>query len=158
MSAARHTPGSVCDACEGFCLQTVERSADAGIEMSLRIGQRVRHQDYQGRRVTGVVRGLSIDVDRVLQADIVLDAPIVIPALTPDDREISIWHQHVPAHELTPFDDRDELIAALLTALQEAIDAVKTFHGPDCWDIYEQNAPEMKRWRAAIAMATGSAS
>lgn len=51
------------------------------------------------------------------------------------------------------------LIAAapdLLEALREAMDAVKTFHGPDCWDIYEQHSPEMKRWRAAIAKATGS--
>lgn len=157
MSAAQHTPGRVCDACEGFCLQAADRHVDAGVELSLRIGQRVRHQDHDGMRVTGRVRGLSVDFERVLQVDIVLDAPIVIPALSADDREISIWHQHVPAHELTPFDDRDELVAELLSALREALDAVKTFHGPDCWDIYEANAPEMKRWRAAIAKATGSA-
>lgn len=44
--------------------------------------------------------------------------------------------------------------AELLAALQEAIDAVKTFHGPDCWDIYEQHSPEMKRWTALIKKAT----
>lgn len=52
------------------------------------------------------------------------------------------------------------LIAAapdLLEALREAMEALKTFHGPDCWDIYEKNSPEMKRWRAAIAKATGGA-
>lgn len=51
------------------------------------------------------------------------------------------------------------LVAAapeLLAALKEAIDAVKVFHGPNCWEIYEANAPEMRRWRAAIAKATGS--
>lgn len=33
----------------------------AGVELSLRIGQRVRHRDYNGRRVTGIVNGLSIE-------------------------------------------------------------------------------------------------
>lgn len=90
----------------------------AGFEMSIRIGQRMRHTDYAGRRVTGVVRGLSVDSDSTLQVHVLLDAPIIIPARDEDDREISIWHQHVPAHELTPFDDRDELIAELLQTLQ----------------------------------------
>jgi hypothetical protein len=45
----------------------------------------------------------------------------------------------------------------LLVSLVEALDAVKTFHGADCWDIYWDNAPEMKRARAAIANATGGA-
>lgn len=52
------------------------------------------------------------------------------------------------------------LIAAapeLLAALQEAIDAVHTFHGPVAWETYRDHSPEMKRWRDAIAKATGSA-
>ena len=52
--------------------------------------------------------------------------------------------------------DLADMAEGLLVALQEAIGAVKTFHGPDCWDIYEQHSPEMKRWRAAIAKATRS--
>lgn len=44
--------------------------------------------------------------------------------------------------------------ADLLDALQDALSAVKTFHGPECWDIYYDNAPEMKRIRAAIKKAT----
>lgn len=46
----------------------------------------------------------------------------------------------------------------LLEALRDAIDAVKVFHGPEAWDIYWEHSPECKRWRAAIAKATGSAS
>lgn len=91
---------------------------NAGVQISLHIGQRVRHRDYKGQRVTGEIRGLSVDSDRVLQADVALDAPIVIPPRSADDREVSIWHQHLPAHELSPFDDRDELISALAKALE----------------------------------------
>lgn len=99
MSAAQHTP-------------------QGAIEIALHIGQHVRQRDHLGQRVTGTVRGLSLDSDRVLQADITLDAPIIIPALNADDREISIWHQHVPAHELAPFDARDELIEGMLSLLR----------------------------------------
>lgn len=52
------------------------------------------------------------------------------------------------------------LIAAapeLLASLQEALDAVKVFHGADCWEIYWNNAPEMQRARAAISKAKGGA-
>lgn len=101
---------------------------EAGIEISLRIGQRVRHRDYMGERVTGEVRGLSIDSERVLHADITLDAPIIIPARNAEDREIRIWHQLVPALELSPFDDRDELIANLMLGGSLAIDWMRQ-HG-----------------------------
>ncbi len=129
----------------------------AGVEISLRIGQHVRHHDYKGGRVTGLVSGLSLDSDRVLQADIVLDAPIIIPARNADDQEIRIWRQHVPVHELSPFDDRDELIAELLAALQaehewQARDAAGELD-PE-WD-YETTVGTKRR--AAIAKATGSA-
>lgn len=52
------------------------------------------------------------------------------------------------------------LIAAapdLLAALEDAIEAVRTFHGQEAWDIYWQHSPECKRWRAAIAAARGQA-
>jgi hypothetical protein len=117
--SAPHTPGRVCDACEGFCLQPATR-VEAGVELSLRIGQQVRHRDYQGKRVTGVLRGLSFDSEGVLMGDIVLGAPIVIPPSEIGDREISIWRQHVPAQELAPFDDRDEAID-VLTALARRV-------------------------------------
>lgn len=54
------------------------------------------------------------------------------------------------------FDAR--LIAAapdLLNSLREAMSAVEVFHGPIAWDIFRDHAPEMKRWLAAIAKATG---
>lgn len=89
---------------------------DAGVDLSFRIGQRVRHQDYKGKRVTGVVRGLSIDSEQGLMVSIALDAPIVIE--TGVSRPIDIWDQTAPAHEFAPFDDRDELIADMLGVLR----------------------------------------
>jgi hypothetical protein len=154
---AQHTPGRVCGECEGFCLQPVAR-VDAGVEVSLRIGQRVRHRDYRGKRVTGTVRGLCVDSDRALQADIVLDAPIVIEARSSEDREIEIWHQHVPAHELAPFDDRDDVISDLLAAaaMAEALLARQR------WIVdgssTDPEAIALIALRAAIAKATGAAS
>lgn len=129
-------------------MSTAQHAPGPGFEISLRLGQHVRHRDHLGQRVTGVVRGLSIDSDRVLQADIVLDAPIVIPARSTDDREISIWHQHVPAHELTPFDDRDELVAELLERLTELLEYSDNLRG----------SAVHKRVLDVIAKATGSAS
>ncbi|WPG35156.1 hypothetical protein [Variovorax sp. EBFNA2] len=126
MSAAQDTPGH-------------------GIVISLHIGQRVRHRDYKGQRVTGIVHGLSLDSDRVLEADIVLDAPIVVPARNEEDRALSIWRQHVPAHELAPFDDRDELIAEMLAALHGVV------------RVADRATVEFDAARTVIAKATGSA-
>lgn len=156
--SAQHTPGRTCDACEGFCLQSLEHPVDAGVEMSIRIGQHVRHRDYKGQRVTGVVRGMWVDSEGRLEVDISLDAPIVIPARNADDREVSIWRQHVPAHELAPFDERDELIAALLGVAQRCEQRMAA----EKWSTdapREALAPEaalLLDLRAAIAKATGS--
>lgn len=151
----KHTPGRVCDACEGFCLEPVS-SVSAGVELSLRIGQHVKHRDFNGRRVTGIVTGLSIDSEGSMKADIALDAPIVIAA--GEGRPLDLWRQCVPAHELTPFDDRDELIDDLLHALQ----AEQEWRQRDTdgaidpeWD-YESMVGDLRR--AAISKATGAAS
>jgi hypothetical protein len=129
-------------------------SADARLEVSLRIGQRVRHRDYKGQRVTGVVRGIAVEGDNdALMVDLVLDAPIVIPARA-DLHEISIYRQHVPAHELSPFDDRDELVETLLEALQPFVERNSS---EDTITITVRTA-DVTRARAAIAKATGSAS
>lgn len=117
---------------------------NAGVELSIRIGQRVRHQDYQGQRVTGVVHGLSVE-DRALMADIVLDTPIVIPA-SGDSHPIRIHRQYVPAHELAPFDEREELIAEMLAALQGVV------------AVADRATDEFDRARAVIAKAIGGAS
>ena len=93
----------------------------AGTTFALIIGQRVKHHDYKGRRVTGVVRLLSIDPERGLMVDIALDKPIVIPPLTSDDREIRVHSQYAQAHEFTPFDERDELLAEMLEALRASV-------------------------------------
>ena len=126
----------------------------AALEISLRIGQRVRHQDYQGKRVTGIVRGLSVDSEDVLHADIALDEPIVIPALNEDDHDLPIYRQHVPAHELAPFDEREELIARLLDAAQKFLAPevlLPQLSGPAAAQMIEAaNAA-----RAAIEKATG---
>jgi hypothetical protein len=112
--------------------------------MSFRIGQRLRHRDYyRGKRVTGVVQGLSIDGQR-LMVDIALDAPIVIPA-GDGHRAIDIHRQHVPAHELTPFDERDELIAELVAALRSVV------------SVADRETDEFIRARAAIARAEAAA-
>lgn len=127
---------------------------NAGIALSLSIGQRVRHRDFDGKRVTGVIRGLSVDTDRVLMAHFVLDAPIVIPAINEGDREISIWHQHVPAHELAAFDDRDELIAEMLAAMVRAEAFIAGFDDDNTQD---DVAGMLRALREASAKATGSA-
>lgn len=142
--SAKHRPGQRCDECEGFCLQQVERAPNAGVDMSFRIGQRVRHHDYKGQRVTGVVRALSIDNERGLMVEVTLDAPIIIPARD-DMREISIWHQSDQAHEFSPFDERDELIEELVAALQGVV------------GVADRQTNEFDRARAAIALAMGVA-
>lgn len=138
MSAAKHTVGPL-----------------ASLEISLRIGQRVRHHDVHGKRVTGVVRGLCVDED-VLHADIVLDEAIVIPPINADDHELRIYRQHVPAHELAPFDEREELIAQLLDAAR----ATEAVLGRQKWlaGSTDPEAVALFKLRAAIAKATGSGS
>lgn len=127
----------------------------ATLEISLRIGQRVRHQDFKGKRVTGIVRGFSVDTEDVLHADIALDEAIVIAPLDANDHEVRIYRQHVPAHELAPFDEREELIATLLDAAR----AAEVVLGRQKW-IEGSTDPEavaLVKLRAAIAMASGSA-
>lgn len=126
---------------------------NAGIDLSIHIGQRVRHQDYKGQRVTGVVRGLSVD-DQTLMVDIALDAPIVIEPLRDGDVAINIYRQHVPAHELAAFDDRDELIEQLRAALSTYVAYDEFINGPDG----DQSTDRLQVARAAIAKATGAAS
>lgn len=126
----------------------------ATLEISLRIGQRVRHQDFQGKRVTGIVRGLCIEED-VLHADIALDEALVIPPMNENDHELRIYRQHVPAHELAPFDEREELIAGLL----EAARAAEAVLGRQKWlaGSTDPEAIALFKLRAAIAKATGEA-
>lgn len=53
--------------------------------------------------------------------------------------------------------------AALVEALNDAVDALKCFHGlgmspavaAEAWALYRQHSPEMKRIRAALALAEG---
>lgn len=87
----------------------------------LRIGQHVRHRECMGRRVTGIVRMLCIE-DNALMATIALDAPIVIGPRAAGEHVINIHTQHVPAHELEPFDERDEIIAELQAALKALVE------------------------------------
>lgn len=140
MSAAKHTP--------------------AGVELSLRIGQRVRHQDYKGQRVTGVVVGMTACVERGLMVDCALDAPIVIPPGDGHD-EVRLYHQHAPAHEFVAFDDRDEVIAALQAALADLVLNVSEAMKTGGWvpaPLHQSFWESMEHAHAAIAKATGSAS
>lgn len=133
------------------------QAPSAGAEISLRIGQRVHHGDYKGRRVTGIVRGLSDNDGQGLMASVALDEPIVIPPRGDDSREIHIRWQNIPAHELAAFDDRDELIATLLSALRDltqhaVYDPEGDLNSQAEFDRIFGNA------EAAIAKAAGSAS
>lgn len=40
----------------------------------------------------------------------------------------------------------------LRNSLKDMMSAVRVFHGPVAWDIYENNAPEMKRAREALGL------
>lgn len=97
----------------------------AGAFTDLRIGQHLRHRDYKGERVTGIVRCLSVEADQGLMVEIALDAPIVIPAHG-DSREVRIYRQFAPAHEFQPFDDRDELITELRLACEGLLSCAET--------------------------------
>jgi hypothetical protein len=126
----------------------------AGAEISLRIGQRVSHGDYKGRRVTGIVRGLDISDERGLIATVLLDEPIVILARAEGDREIRINWQTIPAHELAAFDARDELIAALVASLTEVIDLCAIGDVDETTEALGWGET-IKDAKAAIAKATG---
>lgn len=125
-----------------------------GIDLSLRIGQRVRHQDYKGQRVTGVIRTIDIDAERGLMVTINLDAPIVIPA-TEKFREIPIYTQHAPAHEFSPFDERDEVLAALVEAITLQSKAMERIclGGEDPSDVVDDGL--IATVNAALAKADG---
>ncbi len=94
----------------------------AGLDLQLRIGQRVRHSRHNGERLAGVVEALTLE-DRVLIVKLALDVPLVIPA-GPGYRAVNLYFQHVPAHECVPFDERDELIAQFFEACQTVLEAM----------------------------------
>jgi ribulose 1,5-bisphosphate synthetase/thiazole synthase len=100
----------------GAPLPAFEQFPSAGVDMRLRIGQRVRHTDYKGQRVTGVVYGLSIEHDRGLMVDCRLDAPIVIPA-DEHGAEIKIWsHRRTSSRRSTSATSSCTYLSALLSA------------------------------------------
>jgi hypothetical protein len=128
---------------------------NAGVDMSFRIGQRVRHQDYDGKRVTGVVRGLTVDGERGLMVTIALDAPIVIPEGN-GCREIHIHNQHAPAHEFSAFEGRDEIASDLLFALREALQSLEyVYYAYPNICGRGKAGEDMHRARVAIAKANG---
>lgn len=114
----------------------------AGITLSLTIGQHVRHADHKGRRVTGHITALAVE-DRAVMATIALDEPIILPSRG-EFGETRIHTQHVPAHELAPFDERDELIADMLAALQGVV------------RVADRQTAEFDAARAAIVCAIGA--
>jgi hypothetical protein len=132
---------------------------NCGVEISIRIGQRVRHTDYKGQRVTGVVLSLITDQDGALKADVALDAPIIIPA-DQHGPAIDIHRQFAPVHEFTPFDDRDELIAELTGTLVGCRAILRTVlsETSELDDVKRRVLKgRIATATAAIAKATGSA-
>lgn len=69
---------------------------------------------------------------------------------------------NIPPEELAAaaierIDELNEELAGALTrvdalrgALREAIELIKFYHGPEAWDIYDVESPEMKRLHAAL--------
>ncbi len=106
---------------------TPRHTPSACAAIDLRIGQHVRHTEFRGQRVTGVVIGLSLGESRELMADVVLHQPIIIPA-SADGRwaETSVHRQYVPVVELSPYDERDDLIADLLKACEGLLSVAET--------------------------------
>lgn len=88
----------------------------AGIQLELRIGQRVRiKDDYEGKPTVGVITGLQVDTEGALRCDVLLDQPIVIRPREPDDREIRIHRQTVYAQDVRPDDSHAELARLVLS-------------------------------------------
>lgn len=153
-------------------IEHYRKVTSSGVEVSFRIGQRVRHLFSTSQRVTGVVHGMHLEPERGLMLSVALDAPLVIPA-TEDYLEVRLHWQTAPAHEFTPFDDRDELLAELVVALQGAREWARLIAAaPDLLEALSSLASQhsesdlradpdlhaaVKRARAAIAKATGSA-
>ena len=54
-----------------------------------------------------------------------------------------------PLHDVAPETARQR--DRLWGALEEAVRTIRALHGEPGWDIYKDNAPEMKRIQAAIA-------
>lgn len=127
--------------------------ADAkhGVEVSLRIGQRVRHHLHKDKRVTGIVTTLTLDIERGLMANVDLDEPIIIPARFDGDREVHIHRQFAEVTEFAPFDDRDELIAEMLATLRNALAGLEFARG------YVENDNLLAEIDAVIAKTTGAA-
>jgi len=65
-----------------------------GIQLNFYLGQRVI---YDG--MAGSLKSLSIEQDGIM-CTVVLDDPIIIPPEHGIEREIKIYTQHVPIHEL----------------------------------------------------------
>lgn len=129
----------------------------AEMRVQFAIGQRVRHTDFDNKRVTGVVHGMSIEAERGLMVTVRLDEPIVIPPLTgvEGDRETLIHWQTAQAHEFAPFDERDELIGELLEALIAVKEVLDFAIGADLVPPSADGPAVMAA--AAIAKATGGA-
>lgn len=63
-------------------------------------------------------------------------------------------------HEVAVFAATGRAMAAgpqLLVALKEAVEVIRSWHGPVAWDIYRDHSPEMKRITAAIQAGEGGA-
>jgi hypothetical protein len=67
---------------------------NAGIQLNFYLGQRVI---YDG--MTGKLIALSIE-DDVIMGTVALDEPIIIPPICDSGREIRLYKQSVPVHEL----------------------------------------------------------
>lgn len=118
----------------------------------LRVGQRVRHTDHLGQRVTGVIYGLSVCHERGLMVDCRLDAPIVIPS-DEHSPSISIWNQYGQAHEFTAFDERDELVDELVGTLDACRNMLADLAGCPGIDVAMQAKLQGRITTVSVAIA-----
>lgn len=102
----------------------------AGIQIGLRIGQRVLIRERvhgaawhaesrkldRTKLLIGHIKGLALEDDgqgsEQLMAHVTLERPYVSPAFG-EYPALEIWRQHVPATDVLPYSDVDEILDAL---------------------------------------------
>lgn len=87
---------------------------------------------------------------RNANATLIARAPDLLSSLCNElDTQVSL--NEVQAQNIVEFQREQKMFR---DALREAKEVIKTWHGPDAWDIYDQHSPEMIRINAVLEAAT----
>lgn len=93
---------------------------------------------------------LTFGIDGNAMAELFAHAPDLLSSLCNElDTQVSL--NEVQAQNIVEFQREQKMFRE---ALREAKEVIKTWHGPDAWDIYDQHSPEMIRINAALEAAT----